>query len=974
MKILLNLYIITGYLFLFCFSGLSLAQAPAGLSGQFLRHGMGGTALGMGRAFTGQADDASAPYWNPAGLPSIGQFELTTSAIYLHNDVRFFHFGICAPIDSGQKYAFGLNTLLLNTTGIERWYYQGTAIKKGDENFDWNESALLLSFAARLRTRYPVIELGATIPKIVYRSLDRIQRGVIASDLGLRVSWRWFDKPASFGMQLQNLPLSDLLDHIHHTTIGYDTLNYTFNAGISTRFHVPVPGWCLQCFRSFFDGDWTFNADASFIKRNEKWSWERAYCEGRFGFARSWPNSVAFRTGLSVNADDVRCTVGLGVDFSLFKGSVQLNSALGLFENLGYKGYATPVTSIDYRDHPNCEFLLQKAGEQYAENDTSSVYYFLYQAIDKDWTDSTAIKARLLFGDMEYNAGKYEQAIQKYLKVEQIAGTDEKFKMFYSGHAFDKGKMYYSYLNYLECTVYKYFADYFNAVLTNSKPKFELKYEIGINPPSSSYGTTLPDSAELRYNFSRTLLELIEKFESITKGNDEKTIDSALAICERYLENKDLHEWQRSFIYLNRVMLLSLKKHFDESFLESLLLSSRMDSVRSSDAKYLKDFKYSNINKGLMTKFFEQLKDSKDDILAKLLVRNMFLYPENSFIKYARKQLPEFVNLIKPDNATNSLQIDLSNTPKLDSVGTPVENLYFPFKVTVGNTQKIYISEPLKHRIVVYDERDSRTWSSRDSLTVKSNNSDFFPYDLAVDKFSSAGNPDQEILYASDWRSGKVWAFSGKDKWDEVTKFQLEKSNPNLREPVYLTSGLARNSVFACTENFSKIGNIMISGDTLNTPYIEKLSSRFCGAVSIYSLPEGKDKFLYVSDMENYRVWKYDFSEKDTTTLYETPFSVTLSDNDSSLFVPIDLDVVIADVLKFDIFIVYAKLNEPESRLLVRHRYNSGDSETSNEPDIYKLPNNISSISLYKGKQKLFLYALEQSESGKLIKYELPQN
>lgn len=37
-------------------------------AGEFLRLGVGARALGMGEAFVAVADDASAPYWNPAGL------------------------------------------------------------------------------------------------------------------------------------------------------------------------------------------------------------------------------------------------------------------------------------------------------------------------------------------------------------------------------------------------------------------------------------------------------------------------------------------------------------------------------------------------------------------------------------------------------------------------------------------------------------------------------------------------------------------------------------------------------------------------------------------------------------------------------------------------------------------------------------------------------------------------------------------
>lgn len=49
------------------------AQGRAGQAGEFLRYGVGAKALGLGRAFTSVADDASAPYWNPAGLSALSR-------------------------------------------------------------------------------------------------------------------------------------------------------------------------------------------------------------------------------------------------------------------------------------------------------------------------------------------------------------------------------------------------------------------------------------------------------------------------------------------------------------------------------------------------------------------------------------------------------------------------------------------------------------------------------------------------------------------------------------------------------------------------------------------------------------------------------------------------------------------------------------------------------------------------------------
>ena len=70
-------------------TSMALAANDGGVPGYFLRQNAGARASGMGGAFTAVADDASALYWNPAGLGLMEKKEITASHVILFEDTRY---------------------------------------------------------------------------------------------------------------------------------------------------------------------------------------------------------------------------------------------------------------------------------------------------------------------------------------------------------------------------------------------------------------------------------------------------------------------------------------------------------------------------------------------------------------------------------------------------------------------------------------------------------------------------------------------------------------------------------------------------------------------------------------------------------------------------------------------------------------------------------------------------------------------
>ena len=112
-----------GVLFLLLAAAPALAQ-NGGQVGQFLDYGVGGRAMAMGGAYYGISDDASAAYWNPAGLAQLQRKELTTMQATLFATTKLTYFSYAHPTKGGSTFALSMTQL------------QGSGFEKVDAVFD----------------------------------------------------------------------------------------------------------------------------------------------------------------------------------------------------------------------------------------------------------------------------------------------------------------------------------------------------------------------------------------------------------------------------------------------------------------------------------------------------------------------------------------------------------------------------------------------------------------------------------------------------------------------------------------------------------------------------------------------------------------------------------------------------------------------------------------------------------------------
>ena len=173
-----------GLLFLGATAGLALPATAQSTktpkySNEFLNIGVGARALGMGKVQASLANDATAGYWNPAGL--VNQTH-KYDGVLMHSElfsgvVKNDYAAFSMPLD--DKSAIGVSVLRLGVDNIadtrslinEYGYVQYDKI----EYFSVADYALLLSFARKVGS-IEGLSVGANA-KIIYRNIGKFATG-----------------------------------------------------------------------------------------------------------------------------------------------------------------------------------------------------------------------------------------------------------------------------------------------------------------------------------------------------------------------------------------------------------------------------------------------------------------------------------------------------------------------------------------------------------------------------------------------------------------------------------------------------------------------------------------------------------------------------------------------------------------------------------------------------------------------------
>jgi len=190
----------------------------------FLKFGIGARAMGMGNSFVAIADDATAVYWNPAGLTQIEENQVFMSyAERFGAGVQDQSLGVA--LKWRKRINVGFAMARTSVGGIKHTT-EGTVDSRGrpivDGTFDDAEVGLLFATGVRV---HEIFSIGLTAKYMIHDLYDKTATG-----LGLDLGWMFHPVGSlTFGLNAQNINRT----RMKWTTVGehFDRIPANFKFG-----------------------------------------------------------------------------------------------------------------------------------------------------------------------------------------------------------------------------------------------------------------------------------------------------------------------------------------------------------------------------------------------------------------------------------------------------------------------------------------------------------------------------------------------------------------------------------------------------------------------------------------------------------------------------------------------------------------------------------------------------------------------
>lgn len=164
-----------------------------GMANDYLQYGAGARSLAMGGAYVALADEASAPYWNPAALTQIDEHQFLSMYAPFFEQTSYNFISYVHPL--GRLGNLGISDVLLHSGGYEEVGYAGEVIGTNRSIF---KNAVIISYANKV---YEQISVGASL-KLIHQRVMRYSGNGQGIDLG--ILYEPLDE-LNIGLALQNI-------------------------------------------------------------------------------------------------------------------------------------------------------------------------------------------------------------------------------------------------------------------------------------------------------------------------------------------------------------------------------------------------------------------------------------------------------------------------------------------------------------------------------------------------------------------------------------------------------------------------------------------------------------------------------------------------------------------------------------------------------------------------------------------------
>lgn len=262
----------------------------------FLKVGVGGRATGLGEAYTAVSDDATAAYWNPAGLASVSKTQLAFTHTEWIQDISSEFVAFAFPAFKG---AMGLSIYSNNVNGIER------RLKPSDKPLGTIEAHDLAVGVSYGHSFSPKFKGGVTV-KYLYEKIFLDSAAGFALDFGVR--FQPFEGGFGVALTAQNL---GSMGTLRQESIE---LPRTVRVGLFYRFNLsPLGGGALL-----------LAADIVKVLETD--------LRANFGAELRLQDLFAFRFGYQTGFEEKSFGGGLGVLYKRYHfdyGYIPFNSNLG---------------------------------------------------------------------------------------------------------------------------------------------------------------------------------------------------------------------------------------------------------------------------------------------------------------------------------------------------------------------------------------------------------------------------------------------------------------------------------------------------------------------------------------------------------------------------------------------------------------------------------------------------------------------